>query len=169
MDFFSLLLFNCPIDFSICHSHTEYYLDKVKFVLGKGEEMELCLNCRTQNMVCFQGGQFSRETSEWRELTLSFESALGRVRKVKVFHWHGKCKYAELNFKLHYFIITSCSALNMEEELQKVLPHVSEKSCSDPVFPTKSQAAMNCDFGAPAAVSSRAEYKRIAQRHTLTF
>lgn len=100
---------------------------------------------------------------------MSFESALLRIREVKVSHQHGKCIYAELNFKLCYFIITRCSALNMEEELQKTLPHVSEKSCSEPVFPTKSQAATNYDFGAPAAVSSRAKYKRIAQSHMLTF
>lgn len=50
-----------------------------------------------------------------------------------------------------------------------MLPHVSEKSCSDPVFPTQSQAAMDYDFGAPAALSSRAKYKRIAQSHMLTF
>lgn len=53
----------------------------------------------------------------------------------------------------------------MEEELQKMSPHVSKKSCSDPVFLTKSQAAMNYNSGAPAAVSSRAKYKRIAQSH----
>lgn len=116
-------------------------------------------------MVCFQGGLFSRQISKWRELTLSFESALQRITKVKVSHRYGKCKYAELNFKLCYFIRTSCSALNMEEERQKMLPHVSNKSCSDPVFLTKSQAAMNYNFGAPASVSSRAKYRRIAQSH----
>lgn len=42
---------------------------------------------------------------------------------------------------------------------------MSEKSCSDPVLPTKSQAAMNYDFRAPAAVSSTAKYKRTAQSH----
>lgn len=46
-----------------------------------------------------------------------------------------------------------------------MLPQVSEKSCSDPVLPTKSQPAMKYDFGAPAAVSSTAKYKRIAQSH----
>lgn len=57
----------------------------------------------------------------------------------------------------------------MEEELQKMLPHVSEKSCSDPVFPIKSQAAINYDCGGLAAVSGKAKYKRIPQSHTLTF
>lgn len=30
-----------------CCTHTEYYLGKVKFILGKSEERKMCLNCRT--------------------------------------------------------------------------------------------------------------------------
>ena len=84
---------------------------------------------------------------------------------------YGECKYSPSS--IWNSIISLWQAVLLSERwggaTAKCYPRVSEKSCSDPVCPTASQAATNSNFRVPAAASGRSKVQKDCSKPHVNF
>lgn len=121
-------------------------------IWDRGEERDMSVSSvSTPAVICIQGRLFSKQKSNWKQFSLSFDCVLWRIRKLI------SINNLPVKFKVllaHFDKVFCC--LNTEEGKQQNVTPVSEKkSCSSPCVPYPVTTSLELHFRTPAAASSR--------------